>query len=246
MNEGSPVEKVSLKRLFKMVALDWMYGLFGAARAIFTRDQMPLFALGVTQALVAFYSPDYGYTKPILQNEVGWFDDNNNNRGFVSSRLTSDATLVRTLVVDCMTILIQSIALIVTSFTIAFIEQWRITLVILVTYPLLISLHMSERFFMHSYGGNLSKAYLKANMMVIEAMSNIRTVAAFCVEEKVIDLFSRELEEPRRRSFMRSQIAGICYGVAQCYMFSSYNLALCYSIGHGQNASYGLRYNQGT
>ena len=85
-----------------------------------------------------------------------------------------------------------------------------------------------QKLFMQGYGGNLSKAYLKANMLAGEAVGNIRTVAAFCAEDKVLDLYSRELVEPSKRSFTRGQIAGLFYGVAQFFIFSSYGLALWY------------------
>ena len=83
---------------------------------------------------------------------------------------------------------------------------------------------------MKGYGGDLSRAYLKANMLAGEAVSNIRTVAAFCSEEKVLDLYALELVEPSRRSFTRGQIAGIFYGVSQFFIFSSYGLALWYVV----------------
>lgn len=83
---------------------------------------------------------------------------------------------------------------------------------------------------MQGYGGNLSKAYLKANMLAGEAVSNIRTVAAFCSEKKVLDLYARELVEPSKKSFNRGQIAGIFYGISQFFIFSSYGLALWYVI----------------
>lgn len=83
-----------------------------------------------------------------------------------------------------------------------------------------------QKLFMQGYGGNLSKAYLKANMLAGEAASNIRTVAAFCSEEKVLNLYARELVEPSQISFRRGQIAGIFYGVSQFFIFSSYGLAL--------------------
>lgn len=81
---------------------------------------------------------------------------------------------------------------------------------------------------MQGFGGDLSKAYLRANMFAGEAVSNIRTVVAFCAEEKVTDLYARELVEPAKRSFSRGQIAGIFYGVSQFFIFSSYALALWY------------------
>ncbi|XP_021832539.1 ABC transporter B family member 2 [Prunus avium] len=263
---------VSAGRLYSMVGPDWYYGVIGTIGALIAGAQMPLFALGVSQALVSFYM-DWDTTcheikkisllfcgaavltvivhaiehlcfgimgerltlrvrekmfSAILRNEIGWFDDTNNTSSMLSSRLESDATLLRTIVVDRSTILLQNVGLVVASFIIAFILNWRITLVVLATYPLIISGHISEKLFMQGYGGNLSKAYLKANMLAGEAVSNMRTVAAFCSEEKVIDLYSRELVEPSRLSFSRGQIAGVFYGVSQFFIFSSYGLALWY------------------
>ncbi|GKU95779.1 hypothetical protein SLEP1_g9099 [Rubroshorea leprosula] len=263
---------ISFGRLYSMVKPDWIYGVVGIICALIAGAQMPLFALGVSQALVAYYM-DWDTTRhevkkisilfccaaaititvhaiehlcfgimgerltlrvrqmmfsTILGNEIGWFDDINNTSSMLASSLESDATLLRTIVVDRTTILIQNVGLVVAAFIIAFILNWRITLVVLATYPLIISGHISEKLFMQGYGGNLSKAYLKANMLASEAVSNIRTVAAFCAEEKVLDLYAKELVEPSQRSFNRGQIAGMFYGVSQFFIFSSYGLALWY------------------
>ncbi|KAK8926250.1 ABC transporter B family member 2 [Platanthera zijinensis] len=273
--EGSdPTKKkrVSVRRLYSMVGPDWIFGVFGTIGAFVAGAQMPLFALGVTQALVSYYMAwDITQTEvkkiallfcggavltvffhvmahlnfgimgerltlrvrekmfgAILQNEIGWFDDARNNSALLASHLETDATLLRTIVVDRSTILLQNVGMIVTSLIIAFILNWRITLVVLATYPLMVSGHISEKLFMKGYGGNLGKAYLKANMLAAEAVGNIRTVAAFCAEDKIIDLYSRELRDPSKRSFRRGQAAGIFYGVSQFFLFSSYALALWY------------------
>ncbi|KAJ6705942.1 ATP-BINDING CASSETTE SUB-FAMILY B [Salix purpurea] len=271
-SESTRTKNVSLKRLYSMVGPDWIYGVLGTIGAFIAGAQMPLFALGVSQALVSYYM-DWDTTRhevkkiailfccgagtsvivyaiehlsfgimgerltlrvremmfsAILRNEIGWFDDLNNTSSMLTSRLESDATLLRTIVVDRSTILLHNVGLIVTSFIIAFTLNWRITLVVIATYPLIISGHISEKLFMKGYGGNLSKAYLKANMLAGEAVSNIRTVAAFCAEEKILDLYARELVEPSKNSFTRGQIAGIFYGICQFFIFSSYGLALWY------------------
>ncbi|KAI4328050.1 hypothetical protein L6164_020444 [Bauhinia variegata] len=263
---------VSARRLYSMVRPDWLYGLCGTFCAFIAGAQMPLFALGISHALVSYYM-DWDTTRrevkkiaflfcgaavvtvivhaiehlcfgimgerltlrvremmfsAILKNEIGWFDDTNNTSSMLSSRLERDATLLRTIVVDRSTILLQNVGLVVCAFIIAFMLNWRLTLVVLATYPLVISGHISEKLFMQGYGGNLNEAYLKANMMAGEAVSNIRTVAAFCSEEKIIDLYANELVEPSKQSFTRGQIAGIFYGISQFFIFSSYGLALWY------------------
>ncbi|KAL6550538.1 (ABC) transporter [Orobanche minor] len=266
-----PVQ-ISSKRLYSMVRPDWFYGFLGTICAFIAGAQMPLFALGVTQALVSYYM-DWDTTckevkkiaflfcggavitvivhaithmcfgimgerltlrvreqmfTAMLRNEIGWFDDVNNTSSMLASQLESDATLLRTVVVDRSTILLQNVGLTVTSFIITFILNWRLTLVVIATYPLIISGHISEKLFMKGYGLDLNKAYLKANMLAGEAVSNIRTVAAFCSEEKVLDLYARELIDPSKSSLRRGQAAGIFYGVSQFFIFSSYGLALWY------------------
>ncbi|XP_077237647.1 ABC transporter B family member 2-like [Tasmannia lanceolata] len=273
--EGDDVVKqksVSMRRLYAMIAPDWVLGVLGTIGAFVAGAQMPLFALGVTQALVSYYM-DWDTTRKevkkiallfcggavltvifhiiehfsfgimgerltlrvremmfgaILRNEIGFFDEMTNGSSMLSSRLEADAMLLKTIVVDRSTILLQNAAMIVTSFVIAFILNWRITLVVLATYPLIVSGHISEKLFMKGYGGDLSKSYLKANMLAGEAVSNIRTVAAFCSEDKVLDMYAHELEGPSKRSFRRGQIAGLFYGISQFFIFSSYALALWY------------------
>ncbi|PWA76410.1 P-glycoprotein 2 [Artemisia annua] len=88
--------------------------------------------------------------------------------------------------------------------------------------------HISEKIFMKGYGGDLNKAHLKANMLIGEAVSNIRTAETFCSKNKVLDLYSRELVGPAKQSFTHGQIAGMIYGVSQFFIFSSYGLALWY------------------
>lgn len=80
----------------------------------------------------------------MLRNEIGWFDEMNNSSSTLASRLESDATLLRTVVVDRSTILLQNVGLVVTSFIIAFILNWRLTLVVMAMYPLIVSGHISE------------------------------------------------------------------------------------------------------
>lgn len=54
---GEPprVKTVSVKMLYSMVRPDWVCGLLGTIGALASGAEMPLFALGVTQALVSYY-----------------------------------------------------------------------------------------------------------------------------------------------------------------------------------------------
>ncbi|MCO5613549.1 hypothetical protein L7F22_067826 [Adiantum nelumboides] len=163
----------------------------------------------------------------ILKNEIGWFDKNNSS--LLAGRLASDGTLVKAAIADRIAILLQNCGLIMTAFSLAFWQEWRIALVVVAAYPALVGSHMSEILFLKGFGGDLSRAYSRSNMVAGEAVSNIRTIAAFCAEDKVVGLFGRELEAPQKKAFVRGQIAGIGYGVAQFCMYSTYGLGLWYA-----------------
>ncbi|KAJ6806125.1 ABC transporter B family member 2-like isoform X1 [Iris pallida] len=167
--------------------------------------------------------------RAILRNEIGWFDETSNISSILLSRLETDASLLQLIIVDRSATLLQNMGMIVCSFIIAFILNWRITAVILATYPLIVGGALSEQLFMKGFGGNLRKAYMRASMCAVEGVSNIRTVAAFCSEEKVVGLYARELQVPSRSSFQRGLITGFFYGISQFCLYSSYALSMWYS-----------------
>lgn len=53
--ETGKSRQVSIRRMYSMVGPDWMYGVVGIIGALIAGAQMPLFALGVSQALVSYY-----------------------------------------------------------------------------------------------------------------------------------------------------------------------------------------------
>jgi ATP-binding cassette subfamily B (MDR/TAP) protein 1 len=78
----------------------------------------------------------------ILRNEVSWFDQNNST--LLSSRLATDAPLVRTMLVDRVITLFQNLGLIVTAFIITFNLQWKIALVMVGTLPALVLANLCQ------------------------------------------------------------------------------------------------------
>ncbi|KAI9111388.1 hypothetical protein K1719_017078 [Acacia pycnantha] len=225
--DSGKTKNVSARRLYSMIGPDWYFGVIGTFFVTVIVHAIEHLCFGIMGERLTLRVREALFSA-ILKNEIGWFDDTENTSSMLSSRLETDATLLRTIVVDRSTILLQNVGLVAASFIIAFLLNWRITLVVIATYPLVISGHISEKLFFQGYGGNLSKAYLKANMLAGEAVSNIRTVAAFCSEDKVLELYASELVDPSKRSLKRGQIAGIFYGISQFFIFSSYGLALWY------------------
>lgn len=83
--------------------------------------------------------------------------------------------------------------------------------------------------FMTGFSGDLEAAHAKATQLAGEAVSNLRTVAAFNSETKMVNLFVASLDPPLRRCFWKGQIAGSGYGLAQFALYASYALGLWYA-----------------
>ncbi len=80
----------------------------------------------------------------ILRQEIGWFDQDENNSSLVASRLSVDATLVRASVGDRMSVILMTLALLILAFGIAFYLDWRVAFVVFGTYPFMVGAFVGE------------------------------------------------------------------------------------------------------
>ncbi|KAG8384714.1 hypothetical protein BUALT_Bualt04G0147000 [Buddleja alternifolia] len=164
----------------------------------------------------------------ILRNEVGWFDEEENNSSLLAARLATDAADVKSAIAERISVILQNMTSLLTSFIVAFIVEWRVSLLILGTFPLLVLANFAQQLSLKGFAGDTAKAHAKTSMIAGEGVSNIRTVAAFNAQEKILSLFSHELHVPQRRSFHRSQCSGLLFGLSQLALYASEALILWY------------------
>lgn len=86
--------------------------------------------------------------------------------------------------------------------------------------------------------------------MANDAVSSIRTVASFCAENKVMDLYQKKCETPEKHGVRLGLVSGTGYGFSFLALFCAN--AFCFYIGavlvkHGQ-ATFGevFKVEQGT
>ncbi|KAH7683905.1 Xenobiotic-transporting ATPase protein [Dioscorea alata] len=164
----------------------------------------------------------------ILKNEVGWFDEEENNSSLVAARLATDAADVKSAIAERISVILQNITSLLTSFIVGFIVEWRVSLLILATFPLLVLANFAQQLSLKGFAGDTAKAHAKTSMIAGEGVSNIRTVAAFNAQDKILSLFRHELQIPQHRSLRRSQTAGLLFGLAQLSLYASEALILWY------------------
>ncbi|KAK6152369.1 hypothetical protein DH2020_015004 [Rehmannia glutinosa] len=172
----------------------------------------------------------------VLKNEMAWFDREENESSRVAVRLALDANNVRSAIGDRISVIMQNSALMLVACTAGFVLQWRLALVLIAVFPVVVAATVLQKMFMSGFSGDLEAAHAKATQLAGEAVANVRTVAAFNSESKIVGLFISSLQPPLRRCFWKGQIAGSGYGIAQFALYASYALGLWYAswlVKHG-------------
>lgn len=79
-----------------------------------------------------------------MRNEVGWFDEEEHNSSLLASRLATDAADVKSAIAERISVILQNMTSLLTSFIVAFIVEWRVSLLILGTFPLLVLANFAQ------------------------------------------------------------------------------------------------------
>ncbi|CAI9273278.1 unnamed protein product [Lactuca saligna] len=172
----------------------------------------------------------------VLKNEMAWFDQEENESSRIAARLSLDANNVRSAIGDRISVIMQNSALMLVACTAGFVLQWRLALVLVAVFPVVVAATVLQKMFMQGFSGDLEGAHAKATQLAGEAVANMRTVAAFNSEAKIVNLFTISLQKPLHRCFWKGQIAGSGFGVAQFLLYASYAIGLWYAswlVKHG-------------
>ncbi|XP_006396374.2 ABC transporter B family member 3 isoform X2 [Eutrema salsugineum] len=165
----------------------------------------------------------------VVHMEVGWFDEPENSSGAMGARLSADAALVRTLVGDSLALTVKNAASAVAGIIIAFVASWELAVIILVLIPLTgINNYVQVRF-MQGFSADAKAKYEEASQVANDAVGSIRTVASFCAEEKVMDMYKKRCEDPIKSAIKQGLIAGLGFGLSFFVLYSVY--ATCFYAG---------------
>ncbi|XP_002519759.2 ABC transporter B family member 9 isoform X1 [Ricinus communis] len=165
----------------------------------------------------------------VVHQEISWFDDPVNSSGAVGARLSVDATTVRTLVGDTLALLVQNIATVAAGLVIAFRANWILAFIILAVSPLMIFQGYIQVKFLKGFSGDAKLMYEEASQVANDAVGSIRTVASFCAEKKVMDLYQKKCEGPRKQGVRLGLVSGAGFGLSFFIIYCTN--AFCFYMG---------------
>ncbi|GLT48513.1 hypothetical protein SLA2020_221340 [Shorea laevis] len=170
--------------------------------------------------------------KKMLQNiltfEAAWFDEEKNSSGALCSRLSNEASMVKTLVADRLSLLVQTTSAVTIAMILGLAIAWKLALVMIAVQPLTILCFYTRKVLLSSITTNFVKAQNQSTQIAVEAIYNHRIVTSFGSVGKVLHIFDEAQEEPRKEGRKRSWLAGFGMGSGLCLSFMSMALDFWY------------------
>ncbi|XP_022850781.1 ABC transporter B family member 4-like isoform X2 [Olea europaea var. sylvestris] len=158
----------------------------------------------------------------VVSMEVGWFDEPEHSSGVIGARLSANAATVRALVGDAFAQIVQDTAAAVVGLGIAFEASWQLALIILGLIPLIGLNGYVQIKFMKGFSADAKAMYEEASQVANDAVGSIRTIASFCAEEKVMNMYKLKCEGPMRNGIRQGLISGIGFGLSFSLLFLVY------------------------
>ncbi|XP_073054911.1 ABC transporter B family member 11-like isoform X2 [Primulina eburnea] len=165
----------------------------------------------------------------VVHMEISWFDKMENSSSLISSRLSTDATSVRSLVGDSLGLLVQNIATAAVGLIISFTASWQLSLIVLFLLPLIGLNGYFHMKFIAGFSADAKKSYEEATQVAGDAIGSIRTVASFCAEVKILELHKEKCEVPLRLGTQQGLLSGAGLGISLFFLYSVY--AVSYYAG---------------
>ncbi|MFS7943030.1 putative ABC-type xenobiotic transporter [Helianthus anomalus] len=171
----------------------------------------------------------------MLQSEVGWFDNDENNTDILLSRLANDATYARAVFSNRLCMIIQDFCAAFTAIIIGFSMEWRFALVALVIIPFLIVTTVAQRRLFSGFSRRIAELHKKASVVLEDLVSNISTVMAYCAGNEASRLYTIYLKKVYKQTFLHGISIGLVFGFSRFLFFACNAVLLRYTAAFVRN-----------
>ncbi|KAJ2726755.1 hypothetical protein GGI07_000266, partial [Coemansia sp. Benny D115] len=152
--------------------------------------------------------------------EAGFFDDEKNGTGALTSRLATDAEDFNKVVGMVLSTATSTCSTIICASVIAFVYDWHIALLMLACWPIQSYAQYWQARATWGASMRLRASYELSGQSAAETIRNIRTVATLRREETFIRMFDEMNDAPHKSSIKSSIYSSVGFGFAMaCNMF---------------------------
>ncbi|KAI0190593.1 leptomycin B resistance protein pmd1 [Astrocystis sublimbata] len=155
----------------------------------------------------------------ILRQDVEFFDRPINSTGDLMAILSRSATHLAGLGGAVLSTILTAFATLVGGIILSLIIGWKLALVFIATIPLILASGWLRLRILASMDANVRATYSDSAAYAAEAVAAIRTVAAFSLEESILQSYQEALDEVAARIFRSTLISSALYAASQAIVF---------------------------
>lgn len=146
---------------------------------------------------------------------IPYFDKPENNAGTLTARLSVDCKIVQALTSTIIGFKVQNVASLSSGMAIAFRASWALTLIVLGIAPITYWGRKMRTKFMGGFNQRTDLAYKDSGNLIMEAVTNIRTVFSFGNQAIIHDAYCRKVQGPIEECTKNGILAGLGFGFSQ-------------------------------
>lgn len=163
------------------------------------------------------------YLRAALSQDIAYFDQEAS--GSISIQASSSGKLIRNGISEKLGVSIQAVSTFISAFIIAFVYQWKLTLILICLIPTLLLLLGGLSTWEAFINIEISKLHAQAGTYAENAIANIRTIHAFTLRSTIIEKYDKYLQEAYRRGLKKNKIYGLIFGGQYFVIYGGMGLA---------------------
>ncbi|OAQ95935.1 hypothetical protein LLEC1_02034 [Akanthomyces lecanii] len=163
------------------------------------------------------------YLEACMRQNIGYFDKL--GAGEVTTRITADTNLIQDGLSEKVSLTIAALATFVTAFVIAFINYWKLTLILSATvFALVLNIGIGSSVMLRHNKASL-ESYAEGGSIAEEVFSSIRNAIAFGTQERLAKKYDNYLAKAEYFGFRVKSAMAIMIGGMMLILFLNYGLA---------------------
>ncbi|KAK1984249.1 ABC transporter [Colletotrichum cereale] len=168
------------------------------------------------------------YLQAALRQEVAFYDIGSG--GSIATQAISNGRLIQVGIAEKLALTFQGLSAFVTAFVIAFVTQWKLTLIVCCVAPLILIVTGVVSAIEAAIETKILNIYAQAGSFAEGILSSARTVHAFEIRMRLVQKFDKFLEDAHRLGSKKSPLFGILFSFEYFIIYAGFALAFWQGI----------------
>ncbi|CEP15949.1 hypothetical protein [Parasitella parasitica] len=166
------------------------------------------------------------YLHAVLRQDMSWFDTT--SEGSLNTRLASDTQIIQDGISERFGRFVMLLCQFITGFVVAFVQGWRLAVVMLAVLPLLFFVGGLMGHFITKYTLASQDSYAHAGSVAEQAFNSIRTIYSFNLQKRFSSKYETELNNAFKTGIKRATASGLGMACTMSVTLFIYALTLWY------------------